>query len=297
MIKELLATALFTGSLGAVSGGDITQDTWIHNTLILNNLTISGDLTYVAKCNVTSGGGVEKPCGVVYNVHYTYTFDTHFTSTSPMYQNYITLKELELYPSLVVSVDNVVYSEYADNSTYYTFPNDYRVYATGNLNEGYSGFAQNNAFNLVANIYFDWDDFSTTGYVIYMGQSNFASLYNGADGDYYGFNSQYVFYNNKGDVKGNFDDDFSVILDSADEWAMHINQNSSGGSYQNGYEDGYADGTNNTPNGVFSVVASAFNSVTSFLNLHIAPNITLGMLLSIPIIVAIVFVIIKFVKG
>lgn len=49
--------------------------------------------------------------------------------------------------------------------------------------------------------------------------------------------------------------------------------------------------------GVFGLVTQSFTAISSFLNLHIAPNITLGMLLSIPIIVAIVFVVIKFVKG
>lgn len=66
-----------------------------------------------------------------------------------------------------------------------------------------------------------------------------------------------------------------------------------------GYDKGYIDGVNETiangggSSGVFNIIGSAFNSVTSFLNINVFGSITIGTLLLIPLTFGILLLIIK----
>lgn len=60
-----------------------------------------------------------------------------------------------------------------------------------------------------------------------------------------------------------------------------------------GYEKGYEDGVNSTPVGVLEIVSKPFVEMGKFLNISIAPNLTLGMIIAVPIVVAIIGFLIK----
>lgn len=67
--------------------------------------------------------------------------------------------------------------------------------------------------------------------------------------------------------------------------------------YNNGYSVGYQDGLDNNPTNVFDMLASAFNSIASVLNIELLPNLPLGMLIFTPVIVTIIIVVVKMIKG
>jgi hypothetical protein len=69
--------------------------------------------------------------------------------------------------------------------------------------------------------------------------------------------------------------------------------------YSDGYSDGYDDGFNDV-SGNFSVwdlFSNAFSSVATVLNYSIFPGLTIGLLLSVPLVSAVLFWIFKLLKG
>ena len=70
-----------------------------------------------------------------------------------------------------------------------------------------------------------------------------------------------------------------------------------------GYADGYADGTADGYNEGLSAqidttwLTGLFNSVDAFLNIHIFPNITFGVLLGIPFVISVAWFIIRMFRG
>ena len=77
--------------------------------------------------------------------------------------------------------------------------------------------------------------------------------------------------------------------------------NGSEESFQNGYNEGYDLGfsfgyqsaVDSNPNNVLEIVTKPFVEMGNILNISVAPNLTIGMLISIPIVVAIIGFLIK----
>jgi hypothetical protein len=88
-----------------------------------------------------------------------------------------------------------------------------------------------------------------------------------------------------------------------DGYDMGYNQGYGDGEefgYEQGYETGFEDGfneLNNTASGLFQILGSAFTSVGSIFNIMILPGITIGMLVFVPIIFALLLFIIKILRG
>ena len=70
-------------------------------------------------------------------------------------------------------------------------------------------------------------------------------------------------------------------------------------SYTRGYNDGYNVGFNEgTSNeGVFSMLKHAANSLQDFLNIEVLPNISLWLLISIPLSISIMLIMFKLLRG
>jgi hypothetical protein len=66
--------------------------------------------------------------------------------------------------------------------------------------------------------------------------------------------------------------------------------------YESGFEDGFNE-LNNTASGLFQILGSAFTAVGSIFNIMILPGITIGMLVFVPIIFALLLFIIKILRG
>jgi hypothetical protein len=66
--------------------------------------------------------------------------------------------------------------------------------------------------------------------------------------------------------------------------------------YESGFEDGFNE-LNNTASGLFQILGSAFTAIGSIFNIMILPGITIGMLVFVPIIFALLLFIIKILRG
>ena len=67
-----------------------------------------------------------------------------------------------------------------------------------------------------------------------------------------------------------------------------------------GYDQGYYDGLQSAEQGettMFSLISQAFNAVASILDIQVLPNLSLGLLIFTPLIVTIIIVVVKMVKG
>lgn len=64
-----------------------------------------------------------------------------------------------------------------------------------------------------------------------------------------------------------------------------------------GYSDGFSEGTSSQPSGVFDILGGVFAGMGSFLTIQLFPNITIGMLIGIPLFTAVFFILFKMLKG
>ena len=87
----------------------------------------------------------------------------------------------------------------------------------------------------------------------------------------------------------NFDKDFITPVANA----------TSSDSYSRGYDDGYKIGFNqgSSNEGVFSMLKHAANSLQDFLNIEVLPNISLWLLISIPLSISIILIMFKLLRG
>ena len=95
------------------------------------------------------------------------------------------------------------------------------------------------------------------------------------------------------DYNKGFNDGLQQGLDSGREQGIAIGQEQ---GYQTGYYDGLAKG-GNLPASGFSMVGNAIESLTPIFGLEVLPNISLGTVISIPIIVTILTIIFRISKG
>ena len=69
-------------------------------------------------------------------------------------------------------------------------------------------------------------------------------------------------------------------------------------SYNHGYNVGYNAGINDAnSNSVFSVLQKAASSISSFMNIEVLPNISLWLLISIPLSVSIMIILLRLLRG
>lgn len=64
-----------------------------------------------------------------------------------------------------------------------------------------------------------------------------------------------------------------------------------------GYNQGYSEGSTGMSSNPFKLIANAFDAVASILNIQVLPNLTLGVIIFTPIIVIIILVVVKFIRG
>lgn len=71
--------------------------------------------------------------------------------------------------------------------------------------------------------------------------------------------------------------------------------------YQQGYyygkSDGYQEGLDSQPTGAFNLITTAFNSIASILNIDILPNLSLGLLVFLPVVIVVIIVVVKMIRG
>ena len=68
--------------------------------------------------------------------------------------------------------------------------------------------------------------------------------------------------------------------------------------YQDGYKEGYSKGIDDASNNtVFSVLQKAASSISSFMNIEVLPNISLWLLISIPLSVSIMIILLRLLRG
>ena len=89
----------------------------------------------------------------------------------------------------------------------------------------------------------------------------------------------------------------NVIFDK--DFITPVANNASTESYTRGYNDGYNVGFNEgTSNeGVFSMLKHAANSLQDLLNIEVLPNISLWLLISIPLSISIMLIMFKLLRG
>lgn len=64
-----------------------------------------------------------------------------------------------------------------------------------------------------------------------------------------------------------------------------------------GYDEGYQVGSTGMTSNPFNLIRNAFDSIAGILNIQVLPNLTLGVLIFTPIIVVIIIVVVKFLRG
>lgn len=67
--------------------------------------------------------------------------------------------------------------------------------------------------------------------------------------------------------------------------------------YNTGYNEGYQTGSTGMSTNPFNLIRNAFTAIADILNIHVLPNLTLGVLIFTPIIVAIIIVVVRFIRG
>lgn len=101
-----------------------------------------------------------------------------------------------------------------------------------------------------------------------------------------------------------FDDFGEIFVEIQTEGNMTYGQGYNSGystgynsGYQTGYQEGQAAPSDQRQNSVFDLLTGAFNAIAGILNINILPGLTLGVLLFTPVIVTIIIVVVKMIKG
>ena len=68
-------------------------------------------------------------------------------------------------------------------------------------------------------------------------------------------------------------------------------------SYLDGYYYGYEQGQSSNTTSVFSLLSKAANSISAFLNIEVLPNISMWLLISIPLSISIMIILLRLLRG
>lgn len=306
MIKELATTITLAVSIGAQPLKTIPIDplevNWVH---------ITGD-GMISTLQILVNDGREHAIATSNNAM---AFDEICYYVANWYDNYV-----NNYPNNVDENTRLFGFIYNRNLVV----TEYVTAFASNLFNGqlysYYGNEQHNMLTtsgLTYTNYYDYRNFNTSGVWNINDDGDYVYLNYYDTKDY----QTHVFYVRGNDKFFRTDVITSIYFNADDDWdgahlyfyhdnnyQLGFNQGYSNGytggrveAFDNGYTSGYNDGieaaSTTSENGVFSLITGAFASVSAFLSFQIAPNITLGLLFSVPIVVGIIFVIIKFVKG
>lgn len=161
---------------------------------------------------------------------------------------------------------------YGDSSTYARMTTEIDINFEIGLSYGdYSTLVQYSGLELIYQ-YFN-KSFSTS------------SGYSGAISTQYAYNS--VTYNNNNELNYYM---YSYGLGNANENAY---QNGYDIGYEQGYGIGFQGGVNSTPGGVIELIKKPFDAIANLLGTEIAPNFNIGMLLTIPIVIGVLWFVLK----
>lgn len=154
--------------------------------------------------------------------------------------------------------------------------------------------------------YHDYYYVFNVDYAYYEGNESISSYNNN---DWYTFNLKEIINSNAGGTEKYFNINL-ITLDTHKEGnnILQLNNyicfkndnNFSQVSYDTGFEDGYEEGKNTAVDEslwIYSFIRSVFNGFAQVLNVEILPNIKLGYLIAIPLVLSVLRFILGFFKG
>ncbi|MCQ2088370.1 MAG: hypothetical protein MJZ37_09975 [Bacilli bacterium] len=325
MIKETIATILLSASISTPLNRNITNTDEYK--------LIGQDLRYVRQDNVSfslfgrgdyDGGSINLD--VTYTITFDYCFNVGETASDTFYQNaMLRVKDCS------INVSDVYIGTYRDGYELYELTpysggydidltEQIRAYARYNDNDLTSGWL---TFDEIANYttitYYNNNWVSSDLYIRTLKpgaidngyNQNYNSIVyslNYPHGPHYtGFNDGYI----KTYIDSDYYNDFSIYLGNL--YNMYVNRFESilNSQYQSGYDNGYDMGIRigydnakwdlehgnitlgKVNNNVFSLLKEGFQPVTNLLNFKIGSNVTIGMLISVPVAIGILLLVIK----